>query len=76
MKKILIYISIFIYLFSFVPLEVSANNKTQQVEISKIENELFGFDYSKDDINKRVARLEERIYGKEVGGNLQDRLKK
>ena len=76
MKKILIYISIFIYLFSFVPLDVSANNKTQQVEISKIENELFGFDYSKDDINKRVARLEERIYGKEVGGNLQDRLKK
>lgn len=76
MKKIIIYISIFIYLFSFLPIETFAANKTQVAEVSKIENELFGFDYLNEELKNRVARLEKAIYGKETSGTLEQRIKK
>lgn len=76
MKKFLAIFSIFIYLFSFIPLESYATSTTHNAEISKIENELYGFDYLNEELSKRVARLEKSIYGKETVGNLNSRIKK
>ena len=75
MKKLLIYLSIFTYLFSFTSVNTYASI-THNTEISKIENELFGFDYKNEDINKRVARLEKTIYGKESNGDINKRVDK
>ncbi len=76
MKKLLIYLSIFVYLFSFIPVETFAANKTQSAEISKIENDIFGFDYINDELKNRVSRLEKTIYGEEKNGDLGARIKK
>ena len=76
MKKILIIVSIFIYLFSLLPIETFAATKTQVAEISKIENELYGFDYINEEMNKRLSRLEKTIYGKESSGDISKRLKR
>lgn len=76
MKKLFIYLSIFIYLFSFVPLTTFAATKTQSAEISKIENDIYGFDYINDELQNRVSRLERTIYGKESSGDLTNRIKK
>lgn len=76
MKKFIIIISISIYMFSFFQLESFGNNNTQLVEISKIENELYGFDYINDEIKNRVVRLEKSVYGKESYGDLNSRIKK
>lgn len=76
MKKFIVYISIFLYLFSYLPLETSAATNTQSVEISKIENNLYGFDYINDNLSNRVARLEKSIYGKESSGDITKRIKK
>ena len=76
MKKILIILSIFIYLFSYIPLASYGTPTTQSIEVSKIENEIFGFDYINEALNKRVARLEKNIYGKELQGDINKRIKK
>ena len=76
MKKKFVYITLIIYLFSFCQLDVIAVNNAQITEITKIENDLFGFEYLKDDITSRVARLEKNIYGKEFSGDLSNRIKK
>lgn len=76
MKTLLIYTGIIFCLFSFCPQETYAYNKTQNAEISKIENDIYGFDYTNDELNNRVARLEKTIYGKESSGNLNQRIKK
>ena len=76
MKKIFIYISILIYLFNFIPLESQAASKTQIAEISKIENELYGFEYINEELKNRVTRLEKTIYGKENNGALDQRIKR
>ena len=76
MKKFVIYISIFLYLFSFIPIETYAASKTQAAEISKIETNLYGFDYINDELTTRVARLEKSIYGKESSGDITKRIKK
>ncbi len=59
----------------FVPKTYSAN-QTQMAEISKIENNLYGFDYINDELKNRVSRLEKTIYGKEFSGDLTSRIKK
>lgn len=76
MKKLFIYFTIFIYLFSFLPLVSYAAGKTQSAEISKIENDIYGFDYLNDELKNRVSRLEKTIYGKESSGDLNSRIKK
>lgn len=76
MKKIFVYVSIFIYFFSLVPIEVFGANKTQLMQVAKIENEIFGFDYMNDELKSRISRLEKTIYGKELNGELNQRLKK
>ena len=74
MKKIFLIFSILIYLFSFIPIGNCAT-KVQNAEISKIETELYGFDYINDELKNRVSRLEKSIYGKESSGNLNSRIK-
>ena len=76
MKKIIICFSMFIYLFSFLSIETYAFSKTQLAEVSKIENELYGFDYINDELKNRIARLENSIYGKESNGTLEQRIQK
>lgn len=76
MKKLFTYFAIITYLFSFYPLAACAMNKTQIATISKIENNLFGFDYTNDSDQNRIARLEKTIYGETSNGNLNRRLEK
>ena len=79
MKKLTIYILIILIILTLTiicPNKSYCANKTQNAEISKIENDIFGFEYSKDDIKKRVERLEKNIYGKTSSGDLLQRLKK
>ncbi len=76
MKKFFTYLFIVTYLFSFYPLSVYAMNKTQIATISKIENNLYGFDYTNDSEQNRISRLEKTIYGEASTGNLNKRLEK
>ena len=76
MKKIITYFCIITYLFFFAPQESYSTFNTQITELSKIENEIFGFDYNKEDIKTRVTRLEKTIYGKESTGDINNRLSK
>ena len=76
MKKLYIYLLIiFFFNIGFINTDALANS-TQNAEISKIENNLYGFDYINDELKNRVARLEKTIYGKESTGDLSFRIKK
>lgn len=76
MKKIFIIFTI-LTLFIYTITNMSfASSPTQNAEISKIENELYGFEYINDELNNRIKRLEKSIYGKEMNGNLTQRIKK
>ena len=76
MKKIFVYI-LLVLIINFTGISPSfASNQTQSAEISKIENDIYGFDYLNDNLNNRVARLEKTIYGKESYGDLTARIKK
>lgn len=75
MKKIFITTILFILIF-IVPTPSQCAINTQNAQISKIENELYGFDYTKDSVEKRLSRLEETVYGKSSNGSVNNRLKK
>lgn len=72
MKKILSYLFIIAYLSSFSVIYAAPQSST----ISKIENDIYGFDYSNDSSQNRVARLEKTIYGKASTGDINKRIKK
>lgn len=74
MKKIIAITFILIYMTVSYP--VSAGISTQANTISKIENSIYGFDYSKDSTKERVERLEKTIYGKINTGDLNKRITK
>lgn len=76
MKKLLVIFLIFVFTTSLVSPEVFAAGKEQVTEISKIENDIFGFDYINDELKKRVERLETTIYGKVSSGDLAKRIDK
>ena len=42
--------------------------------LTKIENDLYGFDYTKDTVQNRVSRLEKTIYGKISSGDYNMRI--
>ena len=71
MKKILVVLLITININSFSP--VFASNADT---LAKIENNIYGFDYSKDSIQNRVNRLEKTIYGKSSQGEINKRITK
>lgn len=73
MNKIKYKIIIFMLLSVLLnPVYSASNNET----LSKIENNLYGFDYSKDSNQQRVQRLEKTIYGKTSNGDVNTRIKK
>ncbi len=75
MKKLISSLFIMIYMTSFCaisPVEAAPQSST----ISKIENDLYGFDYSNDTSKNRVERLEKTIYGQASIGDLNKRIKK
>ena len=76
MKKLLTYFLITAHLLLFSSIETFGANKTQTAEISKIENEIYGYDYQNDKFETRLSRLEQTIYGKSNQGNIENRLKK
>ncbi|MCQ2753851.1 MAG: hypothetical protein MJ231_02260 [bacterium] len=75
MKRLLPIYALIIFFFVF-SLPVWSASNTQNAEISKIENELYGFDYSKEQTKKRLERLEISIYGKAQSGDIPQRIKK
>lgn len=74
MRKILSIFFIIIYLSGGIP--VFSAVSTQTATISKIESDIFGFEYKNDSTQKRVERLEKTVYGKLSSGDLNKRLKK
>lgn len=44
--------------------------------LAKMENDIYGFDYSEDKTNNRVERLEKTIYGKLQSGDINKRITK
>lgn len=74
MRKILAIFFIIIYLSGGIP--VFSAVPTQNAAISKIENDIFGFEYSNDSMQDRVSRLEKTIYGKASSGDVNKRIKK
>ncbi len=67
-KKLFIF---FVYLF------VCLNVQAATVDtLNKIENDLYGFNYSKDKTLNRVERLEKTIYGKPLNGDVNKRITK
>ena len=61
---------LFIILFSNTSF---AQSKTSQ-ELSRIENNLFGIEYTKQSDNERLSRIEERVYGESKQGSIKSRL--
>ncbi|MBO5737774.1 hypothetical protein J6R97_00355 [bacterium] len=74
MRKLFVYLNIFFALLILIPTAncFSISNTT----ISKIENDIFGFEYNNDTPQKRIARLEKTIYGKENNGDINKRIEK
>lgn len=75
MKKFLatLLISLYITVFPF-PIAIAATNNSSI--ISKIETEIYGFEYTNDSSQNRVSRLEKTIYGKTSTGDINKRIKK
>lgn len=71
MKKNLI---LFFITFLCINLSTFAANNYQS--LGKIENSLFGFEYTNDSESQRVARIEKEIYGTENSGDLNKRMAK
>ena len=72
MKKIFSTLLILIY----TAISLTAVAATQSSTISKIENDIYGFDYTNDSSKSRVERLEKTIYGKSSTGDINKRIKK
>ena len=76
MKKILTYLFIITYISSFFILYMPSYAATKERNLSKIENDIYGYEYNKDSTQKRVERLERSIYGKISTGDINTRIKK
>ena len=51
-------------------------NSKQDAEISKIETDLYGFEYTNDTTQNRLSRIEKTIYGKASTGDINKRISK
>lgn len=51
-------------------------NDAQNIQLSKIEQSIWGFEYSKDDTLKRLSRIEKNIFGSTSKGTNETRIKK
>ena len=76
MKKILAIFLMFLYIFVFTGFNVEAVTQKSNSLITKIENDIYGFDYSNDSAQNRISRLEKTVYGKSSNGDINKRIKK
>ena len=76
MKKKVVLFFILVSLIILFPQTDFCEAESQNAQISKIETEIFGFNYNNEALDNRVKRLEENIYGKSFTGNVANRLKK
>ena len=76
MRKILATFLIFAYIFGFTGFNVEAVTQKSDSLITKIENDIYGFDYSNDSTQNRISRLEKTVYGKSSSGDINKRIKK
>lgn len=76
MKKILAIFLMFLYIFIFTGFNVEAVTQKSDSLITKIENDIYGFDYSNDSAQNRISRLEKTVYGKSSNGDFNKRIKK
>ena len=76
MRKILATFLIFVYIFGFTGFNVEAATQKSDSLITKIENDIYGFDYSNDSTQNRISRLEKTVYGKSSSGDINKRIKK
>ena len=75
MKKILAIFLLCIYLnVGIIP--IYATVERSESIITKIENDIYGFDYSNDSSQNRVSRLEKSVYGKTSTGDINKRIKR
>ena len=76
MKKFLVTFLIFVYIFGFTGFSAEATVQKPESLITKIENDIYGFDYSNDTAQNRISRLEKTVYGKSSSGDINKRIKK
>lgn len=76
MKKFLAIFLMFLYIFIFTGFNVEAVTQKSDSLITKIENDIYGFDYSNDSAQNRISRLEKTVYGKSSNGDFNKRIKK
>ena len=76
MRNIFVILSVIFFLFTSPCNNSIYAAQPQSAEISKIENDIYGFDYTNDELSKRVERLETTIYGKPSSGDLGKRIQK
>lgn len=74
-SKKIINIIIIICLFLNIGLAVFANTSTD-IQISKMEKSIWGFEYSKEDVNRRLSRIENNVFGSVSKANVEQRIKK
>ena len=72
MKNLLVILFI---LLSLAKIPAYTANFPQTSTISKIENEIFGFEYKNDTLQNRLTRLEKNVYGKTLSGDINKRIK-
>lgn len=73
-KNILI---LFVLCFSLSFTTTFAANNAWNAQISKMENSIWGFEYSKDDTSKRLSRIETNVFGSQNSNlSVNDRIKK
>lgn len=72
MNKILLSLIVILSMNTFFAPVVSAASNTEI--LNKIENSLFGFEYSGDDETTRVNRIEENVYGSASNQSLDQRI--
>ena len=76
MKQFLATFLIFAYIFGFTAFRVEAAAQKSDSLITKIENDIYGFDYSNDSAQNRISLLEKTVYGKSSSGDINKRIKK
>ncbi len=75
MKKILAIFLLCIYLNVGITPIYATVERSESI-ITKIENDIYGFDYSNDSSQNRVSRLEKTVYGKTSTGDINKRIKR
>ena len=72
-KKVIFYIILSVFISLYFEMCAYAGNENT---LSKIENNIYGFDYKHDTEKNRISRLEKTIYGKTNNGDINKRITK